>query len=70
MNLGVTEPCAKSRCAFWDAGCSVEQLGLHAFGSDVSSYLLELRARLESMRDAAGPQASRGEFARRLGADV
>ena len=70
MNVGVAEPCARSKCAFWDSGCSVEEVGLHAFGNDVSGYLLELRARLEAVRDAAGPEASRADFARRLGTDI
>ena len=70
MNLGVAELCTKSKCAFWDSGCAVEQLGLHAFGNDVSSYLLELRARLEEVRTATGSDVSRGDFARRLGADI
>ena len=70
MNAGVTEPCARSRCAFWDAGCTIEELGLQAFGPDVSDYLLELRARLEEARDAAASASSRADFARRLGADV
>ena len=63
MNLGVAETCTRSDCAFWDSGCAVEELGLHAFDPDVSADLLELRARLEAM----GAGVSRAEFARRLG---
>lgn len=70
MNAGVAELCTGRRCAFWDNGCVIEELGLQAFDGDVSAYLLELRARLEEARDADERTTTHAEFARRLGRDV
>lgn len=70
MNLGVAERCSGSRCAFWESGCLIEALGLHALDPDASAALLELRQRIEQARDEAEVAASRGEFARRLAIDI
>jgi hypothetical protein len=71
LNLGVAEACPGERCAFWENdGCAIEQLGLHTLDSDVSEYLLDLRARLEEVTTEEELAATRADFARRLGRDV
>jgi hypothetical protein len=64
--------CPGAACAFWeDDGCAIERLGLHTLrNADVSEFLLGIRTQLETPRDNALPEPSRGEFARRLGRDV
>jgi hypothetical protein len=53
-----TEQCPRERCAFWepggavaDAGCLIERLGLDVRRPELAAYLLELRERLDEVRD-------------------
>jgi hypothetical protein len=67
---GQTEMCSHERCAFWDAGCLVERLGVDLATPDLASYLLEERERLERVRDLDEAEAAHREFSRRLGRDL
>jgi hypothetical protein len=53
------ESCPRETCAFWepggavvDGGCGVERLALDVRRADVASFLLDLRERLELIRDS------------------
>jgi hypothetical protein len=72
-----TEVCPRERCAFWEPGgavlggnCLIERLGVDVRDSDLATYLLETRERLEQARDLAEAEAAHREFSRRLGRDV
>lgn len=53
------ESCPREVCAFWqaggavvEAGCSVDRLAPDVRRPDIASFLLELRERLELVRDS------------------
>ena len=74
--VGRVEACPGEPCPFWepggaivDAGCAVERLGLAAElddRPDLAEYLLELRARLEQVRDSSEEREVRSRFYRLL----
>ncbi len=71
---GVVESCIGERCAFWEpggavapGGCLIERLGVDVRRSDVATYLLETRERLEQARDLSEAEAAHREFSRRIG---
>jgi len=58
---GQIEQCLQERCSFWEPGgavaqgaCLIERLGVDIGRSDLATYLLEVRERLEHARDVAG----------------
>jgi hypothetical protein len=72
-----SEVCTGDRCAFWEPGgvvlegnCLLERLGVDLGTTDLASYLLEVRERLERERDMAEAEAAHREFSRRLGRDL
>jgi len=74
---GLSEECPRDRCAFWEPGgavvegsCIVDRLGVELGATDLASYLLEVRERLEQARDMAEAEAAHREFSRRLGRDL
>jgi hypothetical protein len=74
---GKTEMCPGERCALWESGgavlagdCLIERLGIDLTTPDLARYLLELRERLERLRNTAEAEAAHREFSRRLGCDV
>ena len=61
FNIGAVEVCPEDRCAFWETdGCALEQLGLQGADPEVSAYLLEVRSRLEAVRDAEDEELGSG----------
>jgi hypothetical protein len=74
--VGHVEACPGEPCPFWegggavvDPGCAVERLGLTAeldSRPDLAAYLLELRARLERVRDSTEEREVRSRFYRLL----
>jgi hypothetical protein len=74
---GKTEPCTGERCAFWEpggavveGGCLIERLGVDVLRSDLASYLLETRERLEQARDLSEAEAAHRAFSRRIGREL
>jgi len=70
------EVCPEDRCVFWESGgavlkgtCLVERLGIDLRDTELATYLLEVRERVERSRDSDEAEVAHREFARRLGAD-
>jgi len=74
---GTIEPCTGERCAFWESGgavaaggCLIERLGVEVRRSDLATYLLETRQRLEQARDLSEAEAAHRDFSRRVGLEL
>jgi hypothetical protein len=72
-----TEACPGAACPFWEDGgalldpaCVIERLGLHLAGPHLAGYLLELRAQLETARDAYEREAAWRLFAQVIPPDI
>jgi len=53
-----SEPCPRELCAFWEpggavltGGCLVDRIGVDARRPDIAAYLLDVRKRLEDVRN-------------------
>lgn len=73
--VGIEEVCPGEPCPFWEPGgavlpgdCLVERLGVETRDRKLAGYLLEIRDGLKRSSDAVA-EASRIQFARRLGAE-
>jgi hypothetical protein len=66
--IGKSEACPEAACPFWEPGgaaldgnCAFEQLGVSA-DAHLATWLLEIRARLESASSAEEERVLRGAF--------
>lgn len=73
---GSEQACAHEACAFWEqggavvsGGCLIERLGVELDHRNLGPYLLEVRERVEQVRDRAEAEQAHLEFASRLGDD-
>jgi hypothetical protein len=74
---GQAEPCPRESCVFWEPGgavvpgaCVIERLGVDVRRVDLSTYLLEVRERIEQARTLAEVEATHREFVRRFGLEL
>jgi hypothetical protein len=62
------ETCTRDACAFWEpggavlpGGCIIDRLGTDLRRDDLAAFLLDIRRRLERVRDSE-PTTTRGEL--------
>lgn len=74
---GTTKPFPRERCAFWEpggavlaGGCLIERLGIDIHWPDLAAYLVEVRERLEQVRDVVEAERAHLEFSRRIGREL
>jgi hypothetical protein len=74
---GVSEPCSRERCGFWEpggavleGGCLIERLGIDLKRRDLATYLLDTLERLEQARNLAEAEAAHRQFSHRVGLEL
>jgi hypothetical protein len=74
---GKAEECPRDRCVFWeprtpwtDGSCVLDRTGVDINRPDLAGYLIEVRDRLEQVRELSEAEEAHREFSRRLGRDV
>jgi len=74
---GVSEPCSRERCGFWEpggavleGGCLIERLGIDLKRPDLATYLLDTLERLEQARNLAEAEAAHRQFSHRVGLEL